>query len=188
LSAYNSVCCIIIEMLKNFFRKVFGDVKKEDEKPKTQKQITGEAGEREACRFLIGKGYKIVDRNYEKPWGEIDIVARKGNDWRFVEVKTVCRDSKKVDLNILISEDALARNLVSESGEGSSGFGVDGYEPEDNLHPWKIKRLSRTIETYLSEKGIIEDKNSRWQLDAISVYLEKGSNELLKIEWLEEII
>ena len=33
------------------------------------------------------KGYKILDLNYRKPWGEIDIVALKEGILVFVEVK-----------------------------------------------------------------------------------------------------
>ncbi len=49
---------------------------------------TGRAGEVLAAQFLKGKGYKILDKNYRKRFGEIDIVARDGNFLVFVEVKT----------------------------------------------------------------------------------------------------
>lgn len=123
---------------------------------KTQKQVIGERGEDIACDFLLKNGFKILDRNYLEKWGEIDIVARKRDEIRFVEVKTVSRE--KI---------------------------TDGdYEPEDNIHPWKIKRLYRTIETYLLRKGI--DDEVDWQLDAIAVYLN-SRGEVLKIEHLEDI-
>ncbi len=59
----------------------------------TQKQIIGEWGEREAVRFLIEKGYKIVERNFQTRQGEIDIIATHdkihfGKTLCFVEVKT----------------------------------------------------------------------------------------------------
>lgn len=40
-----------------------------------------------AARYLESKGYEIVAKNYRKPWGEIDIVARIGEAVVFVEVK-----------------------------------------------------------------------------------------------------
>jgi len=40
-----------------------------------------------ASRYLEKKGYTILDLNYRKPWGEIDIVASKEGILVFVEVK-----------------------------------------------------------------------------------------------------
>jgi len=48
----------------------------------------GEAGERRACAFLRKKGYRILDRNYRAPYGEVDIVAARGPLLVFCEVKT----------------------------------------------------------------------------------------------------
>lgn len=45
-------------------------------------------GEELASKFLVKKGYKIIDRNFRKGYGEIDIIALKDNTLVFVEVKT----------------------------------------------------------------------------------------------------
>ena len=55
----------------------------------TEKQKIGNIGESLACRFLEGRGFKIVERNYRKKWGELDIVAEKGGGLHFVEVKAI---------------------------------------------------------------------------------------------------
>ena len=47
----------------------------------------GNEAEEVAVIFLRGKGYEIIEQNYQKPWGEIDIIARKDNVMIFVEVK-----------------------------------------------------------------------------------------------------
>ncbi len=47
----------------------------------------GDRGEDMAVRYLRGKGYGILRRNYTAPVGEIDIVARDGQTVVFVEVK-----------------------------------------------------------------------------------------------------
>jgi putative endonuclease len=47
----------------------------------------GQEGERIAAVFLKNNGYRILERNYRCPIGEIDIVAREKNDLVFVEVK-----------------------------------------------------------------------------------------------------
>lgn len=52
-------------------------------------QKVGETGEELASRFLEQKGFAIIDRNYRKKWGEIDIVAEKDDTLHFVEVKTI---------------------------------------------------------------------------------------------------
>jgi putative endonuclease len=49
---------------------------------------TGKQGEEMAAAFLAGAGYRIVERNYRCPFGEIDIVAEEGKVLVFVEVKS----------------------------------------------------------------------------------------------------
>ncbi len=53
-----------------------------------QKREFGREGEEEAVRFLRSKGYRILERNFRLPFGEIDIVASEGDFIVFVEVKT----------------------------------------------------------------------------------------------------
>lgn len=54
---------------------------------------TARLGEDLACEFLIKKGYKILERNFRKGYGEIDIIALDKNVLVFIEVKT--RSSRK---------------------------------------------------------------------------------------------
>ncbi len=48
----------------------------------------GRLGERLARWRLVLSGYRIIDANYRTRYGEIDIVAKDGDDLVFVEVKT----------------------------------------------------------------------------------------------------
>jgi putative endonuclease len=48
----------------------------------------GRLGERLAARELSQRGYEIVARNWRCQAGEVDIVARHGETWVFVEVRT----------------------------------------------------------------------------------------------------
>lgn len=48
----------------------------------------GDAGEASAVRWLEGRGYEVVARNFLCHGGELDIVARKDDELVFVEVKT----------------------------------------------------------------------------------------------------
>ncbi len=48
----------------------------------------GRVGETRAVHYLESIGYVVLDRNYRSSGGEIDIVARDGDTFVFVEVKT----------------------------------------------------------------------------------------------------
>lgn len=48
----------------------------------------GRLGEKAAVRLLRRKRYRILERNYTCPVGEIDIVAIRGKTLCFVEVRT----------------------------------------------------------------------------------------------------
>lgn len=108
----------------------------------TDKRKIGDSGENAVADHLASIGHLIVDRNYLKPWGELDIVSKYGNRIHFIEVKTVTR-------------------VTEQSG---------GYEAFENIHTWKRKRLSRIIQTYLLDKRIGE--GIEWQIDAYSVTLD----------------
>jgi len=48
----------------------------------------GKIGESYATKFLIEKGFKILDKNFRSRFGEIDIIAERNNELYFCEVKT----------------------------------------------------------------------------------------------------
>jgi putative endonuclease len=52
------------------------------------RQGVGRRGEELAGRHLRQLGLTVVERNVRLPWGEIDLVARDGEELVFVEVKT----------------------------------------------------------------------------------------------------
>lgn len=57
---------------------------------KTQKEKTYDKGvraEKYAALYLQAKGYKILEARYKTKYGEIDIIAKRGNMIVFVEVK-----------------------------------------------------------------------------------------------------
>jgi len=47
----------------------------------------GALAESKACEWLKSLQYKILDRNWKRPWGELDIVAQKDGVMHFIEVK-----------------------------------------------------------------------------------------------------
>lgn len=103
------------------------------------KQV-GNIGEDAALKYLSSKGYRIIERNYRRAWGEIDIVAQKGKKVHFVEVKSISRENmQKVSQN--------------------------AYRPEENFHVKKQDRFLRIAQTYV-EKHAVEQE---WQLDLITI-------------------
>lgn len=131
---------------------------------KTDKRTFGDLGEGLACQFLMKRGYKILVRNYLKPWGEVDIICSKASVYHFVEVKTVSWET--------------SANVNHETSSN-----LDSFRPEENVHPQKLKRLHRTIEGYLMENNI----DNEWQIDVITVKINKITQEA-KIELIENII
>lgn len=62
---------------------------------KSRKRSIGDFGEDIASRYLEKKGYQILERNFLKPYGEIDIICIKDEILTFVEVKTRKNDEFK---------------------------------------------------------------------------------------------
>ncbi len=139
---------------------------------KTAKRQLGDLGEDIACKYLERKGFRIVERNYLRKWGEIDIVAEKPNLLSFIEVKSARLDSA-----------SSARRVSRESsGEGGSR---GTYRPEENVHPAKLRRLHRAVQTYLLDRKVPEDKP--WRIDVACVYLD-FSTRRAKVEVIENVI
>lgn len=129
---------------------------------KTAKRQIGDTGEEVACKYLETKGFRIVERNYLRPWGEIDIIAENSHGIRFVEVKTVTRATLP-----------------------AGGSRVTSFRPEDNVHPAKLKRLHRAIQTYLLDHKVSHE--TAWQVDVACVYLD-FSTRRARVELLENVI
>ena len=53
----------------------------------THSKTLGNLGESIVCGYLTRNNYKILDRNYHSRYGEIDIIAEKGANIVFIEVK-----------------------------------------------------------------------------------------------------
>lgn len=61
-----------------------------DKKKPTKNQTLGKQGEDIAAKYLVRKGFKVIEKNFKRPYGEIDIVCLdKTGLLIIVEVKTV---------------------------------------------------------------------------------------------------
>jgi putative endonuclease len=55
---------------------------------RTARQALGRTGEQIAAEHLERRGFRILERNYQTRWGELDIVAFDGATLVFCEVKS----------------------------------------------------------------------------------------------------
>jgi len=56
-------------------------------------KLLGRTGEDQAARFLVSRGYRILERNYRTRSGEIDLIALHQGTVAFIEVKTRSNDA-----------------------------------------------------------------------------------------------
>ena len=109
----------------------------------------GKIGEEITRTFLVKHGFSIISLNYRTKYGEIDIIAKKDNMLRFVEVKSIkVRDFMNL------------KNL--------------SVCPEDNLTGDKWRKLVTSIEIYLTHKKV---EVLRWQVDLACVYINTETRE-----------
>ena len=93
----------------------------------SEKRKIGDIGEDFAVNYLIRNKYQIIERNYWKPFGEIDIIAKspsdKGNSTVLVEVKT----------------SIMGGSLM----------------PQENMTMAKISKLKRIASFYVSKNNLL---------------------------------
>ncbi len=112
----------------------------------SKRKEIGRIGESAAARFIERKGFVIIERNYRKPWGEIDIIAEKAGVVRFIEVKT-----------------------LSGLPPGYNGSReTSGYRPEEQIHQAKLRKIARTAQSYMAQN----EDSREFQIDAVGVYLD----------------
>jgi putative endonuclease len=116
--------------------------------PDAIRKNVGRGGEDIACQFLTRRGYKVVDRNYRRKWGEIDIIAIKGDTVRFIEVKAVSREISKID-----------------------GSREMDYRPEELVHHSKLRKIARAASLYMQEKG----DEREYQIDVVGVIMDNST-------------
>ena len=100
----------------------------------------GSFGENKAMTYLQNSHYQIIQRNFQKKWGEIDIIAKdsKTKEIVFIEVKT--------------------RQLNY----------ANSLSPEEALTAKKVRRLKRAFLSYLNQYNL-EDKPWRFDFIAIEI-------------------
>ncbi len=107
------------------------------------KQI-GDLGESVAVKYLQNKGFTIIQRNYWRKWGEIDILTEKQAVLHCIEVKTVSYETKR----------ELEYALLHET-----------WRPEEQVHKHKLHQVERVLNTWISEN----DYKNEFQIDVVAV-------------------
>jgi len=123
----------------------------------------GRIGEDVAVDFLRQKGFRIVLRNFRKPYGEIDIIALDPEGrLRFVEVKSVSYETGRA---------------------GGQSVSHETFRPEENVHSAKVKSLIRVIGAYL----VSHETDAEWQFDVMAVFLDTTAKKA-KIRHLKNVV
>ncbi len=131
----------------------------------TQKRQLGDIGEAKAVEFLRGQGYKILERNWRKKFGEIDIVAAKVKGVVFPKIESLV--------------------FVEVKSVSQQGSGAELARAAQNVHYQKQQRLIKTSQDYLRKNKIAAD--TPWQIDVIVVVLD-NQDKVVKIEHLPNAV
>ena len=111
----------------------------------------GRLGEDLVCLYLANKGMKILERNFRRPWGEIDIIARdKGKTLVFAEVKTIAVPAGADPGSLIIA-------------------------PEENLTVSKLKKVQRMAMLYANSHEELVDENRGWRVDLVAIAVKAGT-------------
>lgn len=131
-------------------------------------QQLGLLGENIAVGFLESKGFKILERNYTKKIGEIDIIAIKNQKLHFIEVKTIRN-------NVSHETSFKKHNNVSRET-------YQVYNPFQNVSSFKMRKMKRTIQWYLVEKHV--SRETLIQIDVIAVIIDEVKRSAkLEVLW-----
>jgi len=118
----------------------------------TPKRKLGDLGEKIVVDYLKKQGYHILERNYQKPWGEIDIIVQNNTEIIFVEVKT---------------------RTVSKG---------QSLSPEENVGFNKKQKVIRTAQTYLLEKKYPSETSWQIDVIAVELNLQTRKANLKHIK------
>ncbi|MCK5084531.1 MAG: YraN family protein [Candidatus Pacebacteria bacterium] len=119
----------------------------------TQRRKLGDLGEKLACKFLKNNGYSVLEVNYQKRIGEIDVIVKSGEIIHFIEVKTRTKKS-------------------------SDKYGL----PQEAVTSHKKKRLIRTALFYLAEHKHSDNTNWQIDVIAIIIDENRNKAKINHIE------
>jgi putative endonuclease len=117
-----------------------------------ERQELGKLGEKLAKQYLESKNYQIIDQNYKNYFGEIDLIAKEGNFFVFVEVKTRLKNTfgrpeesitrQKQKKLIRISGQYLLENKIDPENYRIDSIAI---EVDEISHQAKIRHLKNAV-------------------------------------------
>ena len=115
----------------------------------TSKVRLGKRGEELAADYLRSVGCGILTSNYRCPWGEIDLIARDGDELAFVEVRTRRISSYGAP------QESITRHKAEHLVTAARHY-LQGYAQENGQKdlPWRIDLIGITMENGRSSPQI----------------------------------
>jgi putative endonuclease len=114
----------------------------------TLRSQIGKYAEDLAVEYLSKRGLVILFRNYRKPWGEVDIVARDGKVVVFVEVKANSSDYINFQPEIRANRDKMIK-VIRTARTYLAQFDLNDSE-------WRLDVISIIID---KERGVAKIKH-----------------------------
>lgn len=120
----------------------------------------GKLGEGIAKKFLMKQDLSFVEKNFSCHLGEIDLIFKEKDTFRFIEVKSVATNRGIYDLSSL------------------------SVQPEENLTKDKWQKILKAVEIYKKAKSISQE--TVWFVDLVCVFIDTDTREA-RIKWIKHI-
>ena len=116
----------------------------------SEKRKLGDICEEVAVKHLQGQGFEIIQRNYLKKWGEIDIISKNGNILHFIEVKGTADSNARPEENVSFWKQKRIKRAIQ-----TWFLDYDGYED----YEWQIDVMAVLLDFERKKAKIRWTKN-----------------------------
>lgn len=141
-----------------------------------RKKLVGRLGEALIVKHLKERGFRHLDSNFLKKQGELDVILENEGEIHFFEVKTVSRENILSTLRPTdVAHEAVIRETRGKNGQNVDNFDRD-FRPEENVNRSKLRKISRMIQMYLAEKGLVDRE---WYFHVAAVFLDQKNRKAL---------